>query len=91
MKMTMRDKICVLIGKYEEKEQQELVKTVVLGISAMLGDGLSEKDKVASAKANAYHWIQEDLKKLLEEDDDSKPKGCCKCHIDGKKEEKNYE
>lgn len=88
MKMTMREKICVLIGKYEEKEQQELVKTVVLGISAMLGDGMSDKDKVASAKANAYHWIQEDLKKLLEEDDDSKPKGCCKCHD---KEGKNYE
>lgn len=86
MKMTMRDKICVLIGKYKEKEQQELVKTVVFGVSAMLGDG---KDKVASAKANAYHWIQEDLKKLLEEDDDSKPEGCCKCHIDGKKEAKN--
>ncbi len=84
MKLTMRDKICVLIGKYEEKEQKELVKTVVFGVSAMLGDGLSDKDKVASAKANAYHWIQEDLKKLLKEDD-SKPEGCCKCHDKEKK------
>lgn len=72
-KLTIRDKICVLLGKYEEMEQQELVETVVSGVSAMLGDGTPGKDKVSSAKANAYHWIQEDLIKLLEEDGDSKP------------------
>ena len=90
MKMTMRDKICVLIGKYEEKEQQELVKVAGGAFCVLLNKKPSQEQERASAMASVYHWIQEDLKKLLEEDDDSKPEGCCKCHIDGKKE-KNYE
>lgn len=81
MKMTMREKICVLIGKYEEKEQQELVKVAGGAFCVLLNKKPSREQENASAMASIYHWIQEDLKKLLEEDD-SKPEGCCKCHAD---------
>lgn len=66
MKFTMRDKICKLIGKYNELEQQAMVKVAGGAFRTMLG---KTPTKNASEKASIYHWMQEDLKQLLEEDE----------------------
>lgn len=68
MKFTMRDKVCQLIGKYEEKEQQAMVKVAGGAFRTMLGKTPTKEEESASAMASAYHWMQEDLKQLLEDD-----------------------
>lgn len=69
MKFTMRDKICKLIGKYNELEQQAMVKVAGGAFRTMLGKTPTKEEENASEKASIYHWMQEDLKQLLEEDE----------------------
>ncbi len=69
MKFTMRDKICKLIGKYNELEQQAMVKVAGGAFRTMLGKTPTKEEENASEKASLYHWMQEDLKQLLEEDE----------------------
>lgn len=74
MKFTMRDKICKLIGKYNELEQQAMVNVAGGAFRTMLGKTLTKEEENASEKASIYHWMQEDLKKLLEDDEAVEPK-----------------
>ena len=69
MKFTMRDKICKLIGKYNELEQQAMVNVAGGAFRTMLGKTPTKEEENASEKASIYHWMQEDLKQLLEEDE----------------------
>lgn len=69
MKFTMRDKICKLIGKYNELEQQAMVKVAGGAFRTLLGKAPTKEEENASEKASLYHWMQEDLKQLLEDDD----------------------
>lgn len=69
MKFTMRDKICKLIGKYNELEQQAMVNVAGGAFRTMLGKTHTKEEENASEKASIYHWMQEDLKQLLEEDE----------------------
>lgn len=69
MKFTMRDKICKLIGKYNELEQQAMVNVAGCAFRTMLGKTPTKEEENASEKASIYHWMQEDLKQLLEEDE----------------------
>ena len=69
MKFTMRDKICKLIGKYNELEQQAMVNVAGGAFRTMLGKMPTKEEENASEKASIYHWMQEDLKQLLEEDE----------------------
>lgn len=69
MKFTMRDKICKLIGKYNELEQQAMVNVAGGAFRTMLGKTPTKEEENASEKAGIYHWMQEDLKQLLEEDE----------------------
>lgn len=69
MKFTMRDKICKLIGKYNELEQQAMVNVSGGAFRTMLGKMPTKEEENASEKASIYHWMQEDLKQLLEEDE----------------------
>ena len=69
MKFTMRDKICNLIGKYNELEQQAMVNVAGGAFRTMLGKMPTKEEENASEKASIYHWMQEDLKQLLEEDE----------------------
>lgn len=69
MKFTMRDKICKLIGKYNELEQQAMVNAAGGAFRTMLGKTPTKEEENASEKASIYHWMQEDLKQLLEEDE----------------------
>ena len=69
MKTTMRDKICQLIGKYNVLEQQAMVKAAGGAFRTMLGKTPTKEEENASEKASIYHWMQEDLKQLLEEDE----------------------
>ena len=68
MKFTMRDKICKLIGKYNELEQQAMVKVAGGAFRTLLCKEPTKEEENASEKASLYHWMQEDLKQLLEED-----------------------
>ena len=69
MKTTMRDKVCQLIGKYNVLEQQAMVKVAGGAFRTMLGKTTTKEEENASEKASIYHWMQEDLKQLLEEDE----------------------
>ena len=69
MKTTMRDKVCQLIGKYNVLEQQAMVKVAGGAFRTMLGKTPTKEEENASEKASIYHWMQEDLKQLLEEDE----------------------
>lgn len=69
MKFTMRDKICKLIGKYNELEQQAMVKVAGGAFRTLLGKAPTKEEENASEKASLYHWMQEDLKQLLEDDE----------------------
>lgn len=69
MKFTMRDKICKLIGKHNELEQQAMVDVAGGAFRTMLGKMPTKEEENASEKASIYHWIQEDLKQILEEDE----------------------
>ena len=69
MKFTMRDKSCKLIGKYNELEQQAMVNVAGGAFRTMLGKTPTKEEENASEKASIYHWMQEDLKQLLEEDE----------------------
>lgn len=69
MKFTMRDKTCKLIGKYNELEQQAMVNVAGGAFRTMLGKMPTKEEENASEKASIYHWMQEDLKQLLEEDE----------------------
>lgn len=69
MEFTMRDKVCQLIGKYNVLEQQAMVKVAGGAFRAMLGKTPTKEEENASEKASIYHWMQEDLKQLLEEDE----------------------
>ena len=69
MKFTMRDKICKLIGKYNELERQAMVNVAGGAFRTMLGKMPTKEEENASEKASIYHWMQEDLKQLLEEDE----------------------
>ncbi len=80
MKTTMRDKVCQLIGKYEEKEQQALFNVAGGSFRTMLGKTPTKEQETASKEASIYHWIQEDLKQLLDEDD-NKARGAIGCYI----------
>lgn len=96
MKFTMRDKICQLIGKYEEKEQQETVKVVGGALRTMIGKKTTKEEENASCMASAYHWMKEDLKQLLEEekhDDNLDTLRYCPCSNEGdyKKEDTHHE
>lgn len=67
MKFTMRDKICKLIGKYNELEQQAMVNVAGGAFRTMLGKMPTKEEENASEKASIYHWMQEDLKRQLRE------------------------
>lgn len=69
MEFTMRDKVCQLIGKYNVLEQQAMVKVAGGAFRTMLGKMPTKEEENASEKASIYHWMQEDLKQLLEEDE----------------------
>lgn len=69
MKFTMRDKICKLIGKYNELKQQAMVNVAGGAFRTMLGKTPTKEEENALEKASIYHWMQEDLKQLLEEDE----------------------
>lgn len=69
MKTTMRDKVYQLIGKYNVLEQQAMVKVAGGAFRTMLGKTPTKEEENASKKAGIYHWMQEDLKQLLEEDE----------------------
>lgn len=69
MKFTMRDKVCQLIGKYNVLEQRAMVKVAGGAFRTMLGNTPTKEEENASEKASIYHWMQEDLKQLLEEDE----------------------
>ena len=69
MKTTMRDKVCQLIGKYNVLEQQAMVNVAGGAFRTMLGKTPTKEEENASEKASIYHWMQEDLKQLLEEDE----------------------
>ena len=69
MKFTMRDKVCQLIGKYNVLEQQAMVNVAGGAFRTMLGKTPTKEEENASEKASIYHWMQEDLKQLLEEDE----------------------
>ena len=77
MKFTMRDKICKLIGKYNELEQQAMVNVAGGAFRTMLGKTPTKEEENASEKASIYHWMQEDLKQLLEEDEAPAGKWWC--------------
>lgn len=92
MKFTMRDKICKLIGKYNELEQQAMVNVAGGAFRTMLGKTPTKEQETASKEASIYHWIQEDLKQLLDEDDNkAEDPGCCRCAGECKKEEHTHE
>ena len=55
MKFTMRDKVCQLIGKYEEKEQQALVNVAGGAFRTMLGKTPTKEQETASKEASIYH------------------------------------
>jgi hypothetical protein len=85
MKFTMRDKICKLIGKYNELEQQAMVNVAGGAFRTMLGKMPTKEEENALEKASIYHWMQEDLKQLLEEDEAAAaPAGPCKTAPAGK-------
>ena len=69
MKTTMRDKVCQLIGKYNVLEQQAMVNVAGGAFRTMLGKTPTNEEENASEKASIYHWMQEDVKQLLEEDE----------------------
>lgn len=69
MEFTMRDKVCQLIGKYNVLEQQAMVNVAGGAFRTMLGKTPTKEEENASEKASIYHWMQEDLKQLLEEDE----------------------
>lgn len=69
MEFTMRDKVCQLIGNYNVLEQQAMVKVAGGAFRTMLGKTPTKEEENASEKASIYHWIQEDLKQILEEDE----------------------
>lgn len=69
MKTTMRDKVCQLIGKYNVLEQQDMVKVAGGAFRTMLGKTPTKEEENASEKASIYHWMHENLKQLLEEDE----------------------
>ena len=69
MEFTMRDKVCQPIGKYNVLEQQAMVKVAGGAFRTMLGKMPTKEEENASEKASIYHWMQEDLKQLLEEDE----------------------
>lgn len=66
MKFTMRDKICKLIGKYNELEQQAMVNVAGGAFHTMLGKMPTKEEENASEKAS---WMRENLKQILEEDE----------------------
>ena len=56
-------------GKYNELEQQAMVNVAGGAFRTMLGKMPTKEEENASEKASIYHWMQEDLKQLLEEDE----------------------
>lgn len=69
MKFTMRDKICKLIGKYENMEQDFATSAIIKGFACAVGVKTSGNDAEAAAKAEMCSRFSSDLKQLLEEDD----------------------
>lgn len=69
MKFTMRDKICKLIEKYENMEQDFATSAIIKGFACAVGVKTSGNDAEAAAKAEMCSRFSSDLKQLLEEDD----------------------
>ena len=68
MKITMRDKVCQLIGKYEEKEQYFLTSAIAAGFATVIGMERSKSATDAKMKADMCGLFLDDLKNLLDED-----------------------
>lgn len=68
MKTTMRDKVCQLIGKYEEKEQYFLTSAIAAGFVTAIGMERSKIATDAKMKADMCGLFLDDLKNLLDED-----------------------
>lgn len=68
MEFTMRDKVCQLIGKYEEKEQYFLTSAFAAGFAAVIGMERSKSATDAKMKADMCGLFLDDLKNLLDED-----------------------
>jgi len=92
MKFTLRDKICKLIGKYEEKEQQLRADTLSNALACAVGVKRQTNEEETAAKALMCGWFAADLKKLLEEDEPNHLNFCpCGNEDDYKKGERTHE
>lgn len=69
MKFTMRDKVCQLIGKYQQKEEACREQDAVEFICTAFGTKPAKRNASENAvKMQCYQVFLDDLKELLKED-----------------------